>query len=118
MSGLIATVLLREPYTPCVSGEVGRLLREVSPAVQESRSSYHWELTIRECFLTIDIRPTNPVYGDFDDLLVSLELDYDDVPELIEISSNSSGSFDQEHVTRLATMLAERLDGIYTGIQS
>lgn len=116
MSGFVATVLLREAYTPSLSGEVGKLLREEATAVQESRSSRHWEVKVGESFLTIDIQPTNPLYGDYDDLLINLNLDYEDVPELIEISAGSRSTDVQENLQQLAQTMAERLGGINAGL--
>jgi len=123
MSGLVSRVLLRERLPDFRYGEVEALLREVASDVRDTRKGRHWDFdaasqpdaTASHTF-SLTIVTTTERWYDYEDDLLERELDYDDVPEAIEIHAACSDDFDYSICLRLSKEFTDLFSGIDLGI--
>lgn len=113
MSGAIATVILREPFTASHTGSVSRLLRDIATDVVETRKGRHWEFTDAGSRASLTVFQTCD-RADFHDDLLDAGLATDDAPEIVVIDYPLKR--DRESCERLAPLVADLLVGLNRGV--
>ncbi|TWU50755.1 hypothetical protein Poly51_40480 [Rubripirellula tenax] len=113
MSGAIASVILRSPFTVAQTGLVSQLLHDRASDVTETRKGRHWDFTDGRSRATLTVFETHGRPDCHDDLL-DAGLTTDDAPEIVVIAYPSKT--DRDACGRLAVLVADLLDGLNRGV--
>jgi len=112
MSGLIASVLLRQSFTPADTGRVSNILRSVVDGVSETRKCRHWEFVVQNATASLSVQSTFEHAHDFEDQLISNDLLFDDAPDAFVLCFVTRRDSDIATCAKLAALLAESFGGI------
>ena len=113
MSGAIASVILRSPFSTADTGLVSQLLRDHTTEVAETRKGRHWAFTDSGSRASLTVFETSG-RADFHDDLVDAGLSADDAPEIVVIAYPSK--HDRDSCARLADLVAQLLAGLNRGV--
>jgi hypothetical protein len=115
MHGNVAVVMFRQAFDPSASGDLDRFLRSHCANVRDSRKGRYWEFELEQCDITLLVEPTQKSPWEYEDYILQLDLDFNDVPEAAIISASRGGPEMRERLTRFAESLARQLNGISLG---
>ena len=114
MSGAIASVILRSPFTVVQTGLVSRLLNDHAFDVTATRKGRHWDFKDGESHATLTVFETRD-HPDFHDDLLNAGLTTDDAPEIVLIAYPSET--DRDACGRLAALVSDLLAGFNRGVE-
>ena len=112
MSGAIASVILRSPFTVAQTGLVSQLLHDHTSDVTETRKGRHWDFTDSGSRASLTVFETQDRLDCHDDLL-DAGLTTDDASEIVVIAYPSKT--DRDACERLAVLVAHLLAGLNRG---
>lgn len=115
MHGNVAVVMFRHAFDANASGDLDHFLRSRCENVRDSRKGRYWEFKLEQCDITLLVDPTQKSPWEYEDYILQLDLDFNDVPEAATISASRGGPEMRERLTRFAELLAQQLDGISLG---
>ncbi|MEM7456340.1 MAG: hypothetical protein AAF456_18485 [Planctomycetota bacterium] len=113
MSGAIASVILRSPFTVAQSGLVLQLLSDQTSDVAETRKGRHWDFTDGGSRASLTVLETHD-RPEYHDDLMDAGLTTDDAPEIVVIAYPSKT--DRNACRRLAVLVADLLAGLDRGV--
>ena len=113
MSGAIASVILRSPFTAADTVLVAQLLRDRTTDVADTRKGRHWDFTDSGSRASLTVFETSG-RRDFHDDLMDAGLTPADAPEIVVIAYPSK--LDRDSCARLAALVAELLTGLNRGV--
>ena len=122
MSGVNATVLLRQRIATERLGDVNSVLRDVAQTFTLSRKGRMWEFTVAvdrapPHSFSIELVATGQRPGDYEDDLLQRGLDFDSAPEAFEVVAYSGNDSNRSTCETLARTLADLFDGINLGVR-
>ena len=113
MSGAIAGVILRSPFTVADTGLMLQLLRDHTTDVAETRNGRHWDFTDSGSRASLAVVDTS-CRAELHSQLADAGFSTDEAPEIVMIAYPSK--HDRDACARLADHVAKRFTGINRGV--